>query len=78
MAERGSSDRDKEVQRLQEEVERYRTATEDALQQLDWCIGYLHGIRKVRISRALARNRNYIRTHLLHRAEEQLPTTADQ
>ena len=30
--------------------ERYRRAAEDALQQLDWCIGYLHGIRKVKIS----------------------------
>lgn len=40
-----------------DELERYRQAAEDALQQLDWCIGYLHGIRKVDISRALARNR---------------------
>src|SRR6478735_2913261 len=36
------------------EKDRYRRAAEDALQQLDWCIGYLHGIRNVRISRALA------------------------
>ncbi len=43
------SDRDQEW-----EVERYRQAAEDALQQLDWCIGYLHGIRKVDVSRALA------------------------
>jgi hypothetical protein len=51
------------------EFERYRTAVEDALQQLDWCIGYLHGIRKTRISRAIARNRNHIRTTLLDRSE---------
>ncbi len=62
------SDRDAEW-----EVERYRQAAEDALQQLDWCIGYLHGIRKVDVSRALARNRSYIRSNLLRREEQPLP-----
>jgi hypothetical protein len=56
-----------------DETERWRQAAEDALQQLDWCIGYLHGIRKVGISRSLARNRNYIRSRLMQRAEEPLP-----
>ena len=56
-----------------DEVERYRTAAEDALQQLDWCIGYLHGIKKVGISRALAKNRAYIRTQLLQREEQPVP-----
>jgi hypothetical protein len=55
------------------ETERYRQAAEDALQQLDWCIGYLHGIRKVGISRALAKNRAYIRTQLLQRDEQPVP-----
>jgi hypothetical protein len=55
------------------EVERYRQAAEDALQQLDWCIGYLHGIRKVDISRALAKNRSHIRTQLLQRNEAPVP-----
>ena len=55
------------------ELERYRQAAEDALQQLDWCIGYLHGIRKVDISRALARNRAHIRTQLLRRPEQPVP-----
>jgi hypothetical protein len=55
------------------ELERYRRAAEDALQQLDWCIGYLHGIRKVEISRALAKNRSHIRTELLREAEEPVP-----
>jgi hypothetical protein len=54
--------------------ERYRQAAEDALQQLDWCIGYLHGIRKTPISRQLAKNRNYIRRSLLRQASEPLPT----
>ena len=56
-----------------DELERYRRAAEDALQQLDWCIGYLHGIRKVDISRALARNRAHIRTQLLRRPEQPVP-----
>jgi hypothetical protein len=56
-----------------DELERYRQAAEDALQQLDWCIGYLHGIRKLDVSRALAKNRSYIRSQLLKRPEEPLP-----
>jgi hypothetical protein len=59
------------------ETERYRQAAEDALQQLDWCIGYLHGIRKVKISRTLARNRSFIRSKLMDRPEEPLPTAEE-
>ena len=55
-------------------AERYRRAADDALQQLDWCIGYLHGIRKVRLSRALARNRSFIRTRLMDRSEQPVPS----
>ena len=58
----------------QQDTERYRRAAEDALQQLDWCIGYLHAIHKTQISRALARNRSHIRTHVMHRPEEPSPT----
>ena len=54
--------------------EMYRRAAEDALQQLDWAIGYLHGIRKTEISRALAKNRSYIRKRMLGEPEEPLPT----
>jgi hypothetical protein len=56
-----------------EELDRYRRAAEDALQQLDWAIGYLHGIRKTEISKALAKNRSYIRRRLLGQSEEPLP-----
>jgi hypothetical protein len=45
--------------------ELYRRAAEDALQQLDWAIGYLHGIHKTEISKALAANRSHIRQRLL-------------
>ena len=40
-----------------EEVDRYRRASVDALQQLDWCIGYLHGCGKTGLVRELATNR---------------------
>jgi hypothetical protein len=63
-----------ETQSKQDEADRYRRAAEDALQQLDWAIGYLHGIRKTEISKALAKNRSYIRTRLMGQAEEPVPT----
>ena len=63
--------RQEEVDRKQEEADRYRKAAEDALQQLDWAIGYLHGIRKLEVSRSLARNRTYIRRELMGRSGEQ-------
>ena len=55
------------------ELELYRRAAEDALQQLDWCVGYFHGIRKIEISRALAKKRSQIRTQLLQKPAEPLP-----
>jgi hypothetical protein len=60
------------------QVERYRRAAEDALQQLDWCIGYLHGIHKTRIARALSRNRGVIREHLRGTRDQPLPTSRTQ
>ena len=73
MARRENGDRSDIDEVDKEECRRYRQAAEDALQQLDWCIGYLHGIRKLVVSRALAKNRSYIRKQLLERAEEPLP-----
>ena len=58
----------------QDQEQRYRRAAEDALQQLDWCIGYLHGIRKGRISMLLARNRSNIRRNLLRKPDAPLPS----
>jgi hypothetical protein len=69
-------EREHEVARLMEEVDRYRTATEDALQQLDWCIGYLVGCNKGRIAEALGANRSYIRRCLMNRSDQPTPTTA--
>ena len=58
----------------EDRAQRYRQAAEDALGQLDWCIGYLHGIHKERISAQLAKNRAYIRRELLQEAQEPLPS----
>ena len=57
----------------QSEAYRYRRAAEDALQQLDWTIGYLHGIHKTEISKALAKNRSFIRRELMHEKDPGLP-----
>jgi hypothetical protein len=54
--------------------ELYRRAAEDALQQLDWAIGYLHGIQKTEISKALAKNRSHIRQRLLGKDAEPDPS----
>ena len=54
--------------------ERYRQAAETALQQRDWCIGYLHRIHKTSISWQLAKNRSYIRRDLMREASEPLPS----
>jgi hypothetical protein len=62
------------IRELENELERYRQASQDALQQLDWCIGYMCGSGKIGIARSLSKNRAYIRTHLLKRAEQPLPT----
>ena len=55
------------------ELDEYKRAMDDAFQQLDWCIGYLHGIRKLDISKALAKNRSQIRSQLMQRSEQPVP-----
>jgi hypothetical protein len=57
-----------------DETERYRQAAEDALQQLDWCIGYLHGIHKTKISNQLAKNRTHIKRNLMKQAATPSPS----
>ena len=61
------------IRELENELERYRHASDDALQQLDWCIGYMCGWGRVAVARSLSKNRSYIRTHLLRRAARPLP-----
>jgi hypothetical protein len=70
-----NQDNQDQARSKEREANRYRMAAEDALQQLDWAIGYLHGIRKTQISKALAKNRSVIRRQLMGRQEEEpLPT----
>jgi hypothetical protein len=74
MAQRRSNEKTYTDSEKEQEADRYRKAAEDALQQLDWAIGYLHGIRKLEVSRALAQNRSYIRRNLMGRSEQPMPT----
>jgi hypothetical protein len=57
-----------------DESERYRQAANDALEQLDWCIGYLHGIHKTKISSQLAKNRAHIKRNLMRDAASPVPS----
>ena len=58
------------------DLERWRRAADDALQQLSWAIGYLHGIGKHAQARTLAINRRIIRERILKRPAEPLPGEA--
>jgi len=75
---RQSNNSKSETQKKQDEADRYRRAAEDALQQLDWAIGYLHGIKKTDISKALAKNRSFIRRELMGQPEEPVPSQQTQ
>ena len=61
-----------------DELRRYQRAADDALQQLDWCIGYLHGLGKTKVSRVLSQNRSNIRTELMEVAAEPLPSSTTE
>jgi hypothetical protein len=56
------------------EAARYKQATNDALQQLDFCIGFFAATNKGKVATQLARNRAYIRTRMLGEDEQPLPT----
>ena len=60
-----------------DEVERYKQAATDALEMVDWCIGYLVGSRKEGIAAQLASNRRYIREKLMREPAEPVPTDKD-
>ena len=50
--------------RREQEIGRYRRAAEETLDQLEWCINYLHRIRKSGLANALAKNRSTIRRQM--------------
>jgi hypothetical protein len=51
---------DDEARRREEEIARYRRAAEETLEQLEWCVNYLHRIRKSPIAEAINKNRRQI------------------
>lgn len=57
--------------------ERYKRATTEALELLDWSIGYMVGSRKHDIASQLAQNRKHIREDLMREPAEPVPTTAE-
>lgn len=65
---------ERQIAELLGEVDRYRTAAEEALGQVDWCIGYFTAQRQHAIAKSLNTNRSYIRSHWMQRAEQPLPT----
>lgn len=69
-----ASDDDARRRALEADVRRYRQAAYDALEQLDWCIGFFHGSRNVAVASALARNRIAIRRRLLRQAAQPTPS----
>jgi len=58
------------------DLRRYRRVAEYTLQQLEWCIGYLHAIHKTKEARVLARNRTVIRSRLIRQPAPPLPSEA--
>ena len=45
----------------EQEAERYRAAADQALEQLQWVVDYLHEIQKDEVAEGLERNRSRIR-----------------
>ena len=60
-----------------QDVERYKQAANDVLQQLDFCIGFLAAVNKGKVAESLARNRSYIREQLMGEGAEPVPTGDD-
>jgi hypothetical protein len=44
-------------QELDREIERYRAAALQTVEQLQWCANYLHRIRRDQLARAVEKNR---------------------
>jgi hypothetical protein len=57
MASRETRDRTEE---LDLEIARYREAAIQAVEQLQWCVAYLHNARRSRLARVLEQNRAQI------------------
>jgi hypothetical protein len=55
---------DDDARRRDEEINRYRLAAEETLEQLEWCVNYLHRIRKSGIADVIDKNRRQIRRQM--------------
>jgi hypothetical protein len=62
-SENGDSDRAK----------RYKQAATEALEMIDWSIGFLVGSHKEKIASQLAKNRKHIREDLMREPAEPVP-----
>ena len=67
-----------EVERLHDDLNRYRNACYDSMQQLSWCIGCLAGNRRPAQAEAMAQNLAYIRRSVLNRAPQTMPPAKDR
>jgi hypothetical protein len=59
-----AENRDDDARRREEEIARYRLAAEETLEQLEWCVQYLHRIHKSRIADVIDKNRRSIRREM--------------
>jgi hypothetical protein len=53
-----------ELRARTEEAARFRLAAEEALSQLEWCVNYLHRIRKDSIAQGVEKHRSLIRREM--------------
>jgi hypothetical protein len=65
-------DRPREDRNGRSNEDRYRDAATNALEMIDWCIGYLAGIHKDKIASRLARKRSYVKDLMYHPEEQRL------
>ena len=59
-----AENRDDDARRGDDEIARYRRAAEETLEQLEWCVQYLHRIHKSRIADVIDKNRRTIRREM--------------
>jgi hypothetical protein len=59
-----AENRDDDARRDDDEIARYRLAAEETLEQLEWCVQYLHRIHKSRIADVIDKNRRSIRREM--------------
>ena len=64
MAARNQTRARRELEAKEAEAARYRRAADETLAQLDWCVSYLHRIRKPGIAGALDKNCRFIRQQM--------------